>query len=510
MGTDSPDVWARTAEISFGSTEVTRHDFYECFEPPDGTEVSVFDAVSRLPSRTVCVFRVGFKSTAGHYDFMAKYKNIESVMIGGREVKITVRDRTMNLIRVRIQHFKFHDDLSKLASRLGEYGSVSRIVWDTYQDRSLPKWQGIKTGVINVDMEVHKNIPSYIIFGNYKNPLMVSYEGQLPTCRLCESPTHVLADCPKVAKRVAPQNTIPQAPIAARTYRNVATKPVQPKPTVSGGQAQVNEQPAPPPDLGTENFPELARKAARKDNTTEVPRSIPEASKNLSDHEVDDSSSESSTGTPKPPKKKKTTESREFRDQQKQLKKKSDGAHPIVVAEVSDMDTSVVAQVIETSTEVHEVQGSVPPTSNIMHSLFPVFRGNILANKPNNGEEHLLDGVNEVPPKKCSPEPEKESTTIDQVDSELDTIEVDPGSIPEEDISFSSNSIQPGQRQSDSQTSHVSDSQQSLGIDLGTPPSKIQEQTMKALEAVRQKKIHDSQKSRPHEKNPTPKPRFKN
>ncbi|KAI9550928.1 hypothetical protein GHT06_001738 [Daphnia sinensis] len=46
-------------------------------------------------------------------------------------------------------------------------------------------------------MEIHKGIPSYITFGSYKDPLMVSYAGQMHTCRMCDSPTHVLANCPK-------------------------------------------------------------------------------------------------------------------------------------------------------------------------------------------------------------------------------------------------------------------------------------------------------------------------
>ena len=34
MGTvEKPDVWPRTVEISFGKVEVSRHDFYDCFEP---------------------------------------------------------------------------------------------------------------------------------------------------------------------------------------------------------------------------------------------------------------------------------------------------------------------------------------------------------------------------------------------------------------------------------------------------------------------------------------------
>ena len=78
---------------------------------------------------------------------MDKFCTKESVVISGKEVRIKVRDRSVNLVRVRIQHFKFDDDLSLLNKRLREYGVVSRIIWDTYQDRLLPRWNGIKTGV---------------------------------------------------------------------------------------------------------------------------------------------------------------------------------------------------------------------------------------------------------------------------------------------------------------------------------------------------------------------------
>ncbi|EFX63842.1 hypothetical protein DAPPUDRAFT_118792 [Daphnia pulex] len=197
MGSESPDVWPRTAEISFGSTEVTRHEFYECFEHESIESDCIFDAVCRLPGRAFCVFRIGFKTVKDHIKFLDKFSAKESVVISGKEVRIRVRDRSVNLVRVRIQHFKFDDDLSLLNKRLREYGVISRIFWDTYQDRSLPRWNGIKTGVVNVDMEIHKSIPSYITFGSYKEPIMVSYVGQMQTCRMCDSPTHVLANCPK-------------------------------------------------------------------------------------------------------------------------------------------------------------------------------------------------------------------------------------------------------------------------------------------------------------------------
>ena len=235
MGTEISDVWARTAEISFGGTDVTRHDFYECFEGSSSSVVSDFDAVSRLPGRAVCVFRIGFKTVQGHVAFLEKFSNRESVIINDKEVRIRVRDRSINLLRVRIQHFKFDDDLNLLATRLRDFGSVSRIFWDTYQDRSLPKWNGIKTGVVNVDMEIHKNIPSYINFGSYKHPLMVSYAGQIFTCRMCDSPTHVSTDCPKVANIVANPTTNTKDLNGPRTYSSTLRNPAPPKPTASGG-----------------------------------------------------------------------------------------------------------------------------------------------------------------------------------------------------------------------------------------------------------------------------------
>ncbi len=109
MGTESADVWPRTAEISFGNTDVTRHEFYESFEQGSNESDSIFDAISCLPRRAICVFRIGFKTVKDHIEFLDKFSAKESVVISGKEVRIRVRDRSVNLVRVRIQHFKFDD-----------------------------------------------------------------------------------------------------------------------------------------------------------------------------------------------------------------------------------------------------------------------------------------------------------------------------------------------------------------------------------------------------------------
>ncbi|EFX66646.1 hypothetical protein DAPPUDRAFT_116139 [Daphnia pulex] len=330
MGSESPDVWPRTSEISFGNTEVTRHEFYECFE--------------------------------------------QDIIISGKEVKIRVRDRSVNLVRVRIQHFKFDYVLSLLNKRLREYGVISRIFWDTYQDRSLPRWNGIKTGVVNVDMEIHKGIPSYITFGSYKDPLMVSYAGQMHTCRMCDSPTHVLANCPKQPRSLTNPSTISKGPMGTRRYSSV---------------------------LLTNRAP--VRTTVRKPQET-------------------------------------------------------------------------------------------GPIGSGYCLFLRLGRGSSF----DTGGRHQFYSRrfwgNDVPPAPIAP---GVPSTIYQMDNEvveeMVANELFSISNPEEDVSFSGGSIQPGQRPLDSQeASHVSETQESLGVPLGTPSTPIEDKTLKAMEAVRRKKANDN------------------
>lgn len=89
------------------------------------------------------------------------------------------------------------------------------------------------------------------------------------------------------------------------------------------------------------------------------------------------------------------------------------------------------------------------------------------------------------------------------VDEEMDATELCSVSNPEEDFSFSDESLQPGQRSLDSQkASHVSETQESLGVPLSTQSTSIADKTLKAMEVVRRKKGNDN-------KTQSPKPNFK-
>ncbi|EFX64271.1 hypothetical protein DAPPUDRAFT_118331 [Daphnia pulex] len=338
MGSESPDVWPRTAEISFGNTEVTRHEFYECFEHDSNESDSIFDAVSRLPGRAICVFRIGFKTVNDHIEFLNKFSAKESVVISGKE------------------------------------------------DRMLPRWNGIKTGIVNVDMEIHKSIPSYITFGSYKEPIM-------------EAP----GDRPD-------------------WWRANAT-------------------------VDADKFPELAQWPTTStvvvlDGAPEDPISKPDGTESSSDTDADaeDTNCVGSSVASKLVKKKKMKQTREFRDQQKQSKKRSRTASSCGSGEVAEEIESGVAQMVELGSPTREVPVSIP---GVDINSFPA-----------------LSGGNDVPPAPISPGVPSIPSTTDQMDNEvveeMDATEVVSFSNPDEDISFSGGSIQPGQRPLDSQeASHM-------------------------------------------------------
>lgn len=281
---------------------------------------SAFDAVVRLPGRTVCIFRVGFKTDEGHREFLSNFCNKPAVTINGKEIAIRVRDRTLNLIRVRVHNFKFSDDLGALEVRMRQYGRVSKAFWDTYQDRTLPKWSGIKTGVVNVDMEIHDNIPSYIKFGSYKQPLMIEYAGQLKTCRICDSTFHISSVCPKLASSAAPQHQpIVQAGTSG-SYSRAVVQPAPSKSLSSGWQTKVGTKTV---DVEEPSVPSVASLLDQAPlPTSETAGSSHSADESFSDSEPEKTGYQAvATEGAGKKRKKKYPGSKEYRDQEKQKRK---------------------------------------------------------------------------------------------------------------------------------------------------------------------------------------------
>jgi hypothetical protein len=240
------------------------------------------------------------------------------------------------------------------------------------------------------------------------------------------------------------------------------------------------------PTVDAQSFPELAQRpttstAVVLDEAPEVPVSKPDGPENLSDSDSDaeDTTEVAPSVASKPGRKEKRKESREFRDQQKQLQKKSRTASSNSFSEETQELMTDVAQSVELGSPTREVQGSIPGGDDSFASI---------------------SSIDHVTPGGIFPNDPSADQVVIEEDGEMDITQPPSVSNPEEDIPFSSGSIQPGQRPLDSQeASHVSETQESLGIPLGTPADSIKEKALRALKLVN--------------KNPkmgqNPKPRFK-
>ncbi|KAI9559534.1 hypothetical protein GHT06_013537 [Daphnia sinensis] len=190
------------------------------------------------------------------------------------------------------------------------------------------------------------------------------------TCRMCDSPTHVLANFPKQPRSLTTPSTISKGPMGTRSYSSVLTnrgtdktnRKAQEAEPIGGGQMPI----APIGDAVS--FPELAQ---RPKMSTVVLNKAPE----------------------------------------------DPISKPVEAESLSDTD------------------------SNAEDTSCVDSRGNSVTNKNNKKKD---------------------------------------------------SSIQPGQRSFDRRdANHVSETQESLGVPLGTPPTTITDKTLKAMEAVRRKKGHE-------------------
>ncbi|KAI9550931.1 hypothetical protein GHT06_001741 [Daphnia sinensis] len=286
------------------------------------------------------------------------------------------------------------------------------------------------------------------------------------TCRMCDSPTHVLANCPKQPRSLTAPSTISKGPMGTRSYSSVLTnrgtdktnRKAQEAEPIGGGQMPI----APIGDAVS--FPELTQRPKMStvvvlNKAPEDPISKPVEAESLSDT---DSNAEDTSCADS-----------EFRDQQKQSKKRTRTASSLSSGEEPEEIESNVARLVEPGSPTREVPGSLPGVDT-------------------NSSPIVLGGGDEVPPDTFASGVPSIPSMLDQMDKEMDATVLVSVSNSEEDISFSDRSIQPGQRSFNRrEANHVSETQESLGVPLGTPPTTITDKTLKAMEAVRRKKGHD-------------------
>ncbi|XP_045035880.1 uncharacterized protein LOC123476934 [Daphnia magna] len=157
-------------------------------------------------------------------NFLSQHSGIVRTELEGKEVNVVIRDSNIPEKFVRIAGIPQNLDLGVVKTRLKEFGTIIDARWERYRVAEDDVLYPVLATWMIVRMTLTKNIPSYITIGSYR--AMVKYEGQKPTCRLCDDETHFSYNCPTLRRNKEP--IIVQKPSNKMTKKTetVPEKPV--------------------------------------------------------------------------------------------------------------------------------------------------------------------------------------------------------------------------------------------------------------------------------------------
>ncbi|XP_045032208.1 uncharacterized protein LOC123474331 [Daphnia magna] len=170
------------------------------------------------------VARITFTTEAYTSSFLSQHSGIVRTELEGKEVDVVIRDSNIQEKFVRIAGIPQNLDLGVVKTRLKEFGTIIDACWERYrvaEDDVL--YPFLATWMI-VRMTLTKNIPSYITIGSYR--AMGKYEGQKPTCRLCDDETHFSYNCPTLRRNKEPTNVQKPSDKMTKKTETVLEKPV--------------------------------------------------------------------------------------------------------------------------------------------------------------------------------------------------------------------------------------------------------------------------------------------
>jgi hypothetical protein len=193
-------LWPNSVDLDFGNQTPklhmrTVHGFVRTLNVPPEELLGLVAVLDRRNQ----VARVTFKTEARTREFLNKFEGTTKAVVEGREINVVIRDSNVDEKFVRIAGIPQNLELGVVQTRLREFGTVIDMRWERYRtvqgdDVMYPV---LATWMI-VRMTVTKNIPSYVNIGSYR--AIVKYEGQRPTCRLCDDESHFSNTCPKIRR----------------------------------------------------------------------------------------------------------------------------------------------------------------------------------------------------------------------------------------------------------------------------------------------------------------------
>ncbi|KZS04175.1 Uncharacterized protein APZ42_032925 [Daphnia magna] len=141
-----------------------------------------------------------------------------------KEVNVVIRDSNIQEKFVRTAGIPPNLDLGVVKTRLKEFGTIIDARWECYRVAEDDVLYPVLVTWMIVRMTLTKNIPSYFTIGSYR--AMVKYEGQKPTCRLCDDETHFSYNCPTLRRNKEPTNFQKPGNKMTKKTETVPEKPV--------------------------------------------------------------------------------------------------------------------------------------------------------------------------------------------------------------------------------------------------------------------------------------------
>lgn len=249
-----------TVEIGFGNPSprlqmLTIHRFVRSLGV---TNDQVF-ALAPIVLASTQVVRLTFHSTAEATAFLDKHKGVSSHDLENRPIQVVVKDPNEEEKFVRICDFPANENIDILRTRFSSFGTVLAVKRDRYQASVTDDYFNCWSGHIVLRMTLSMPIPNYVKVGDFK--VYVRYQGQPPTCRVCNLPGHLGAACPtrppavaivpaQIPKKVPPVK--PPPPLLKRPTSNIMLQVKEtvfpPLPSSSGASTPISTPlPSPTP-----------------------------------------------------------------------------------------------------------------------------------------------------------------------------------------------------------------------------------------------------------------------
>lgn len=236
-----------TMELLSVNTNCIKVQFGVTSKMPSDTEIfSFFRKRAWAPETLSAMFRVP-KEHAVYVKFQSE-DNMKTALLkcpstdsfsyeNGETAPVTFATATGDFRYVRLFGLPIEIEDKHVVSVLAKYGKVHRTTRERYgPETGFP----ILNGVRGVHVEMSKAIPEQLFIQHFQ--VRTFYEGMPVKCYVCQSTSHVKANCPKRQKITATQEESGSGTVTYAQALTLATEVTTPEQSSSNGQSAKTAQ----------------------------------------------------------------------------------------------------------------------------------------------------------------------------------------------------------------------------------------------------------------------------